>query len=176
MPLHVKTIVEAVLGESCSVCTEEGTTYRTYFEAGEHSGYGPNVCRECLLGGCVSRQSLDDPAPQRSGAAPPTKSRRKSVQKQEREMAELIGGRTQKASGAMASAKGDVRLKGVLRGEMKSTVNASFSLKREYLTKIRSECTGRERPFLTVRFLNDRTLAPIEDWVLIPLEDWEPKK
>jgi hypothetical protein len=70
------------------------------------------------------------------------------VSRQERETAELIGGRVQKASGAMLSAKGDVRLKGVLRGEMKSTEKKSFILKRAVLDKIRSECVGGRSRFL----------------------------
>jgi hypothetical protein len=68
------------------------------------------------------------------------------VARQERETAELIGGNVQKASGAMLAAKGDVRLKGVLRGEMKSTEKKSF-----YLLRV----------FKATRFIFSRPTPPI---------------
>jgi hypothetical protein len=98
---------------------------------------------------------------------------RRSVKRQEMEVAELIGGRMQCASGALAGYKGDVRKKGELRGEMKQTGKASITLKREVLDKIRSECVGRERPFVGLRFVNPHTMATEDEWVAIPIEDWD---
>jgi hypothetical protein len=155
--------------EDCGVVTE---VIRFFFMSGDSSGYSPFLCPACLIKNSVRDVPMYVPEKE-SNQKPPTRQRRKTVQKHEREMATLIGGRTQKASGALASAKGDVRCKGVLRGEMKSTVKRSFTIKREILDKIRSECTGIEKPFVALRFMHPQTLAAEDDWVLIPLEHWE---
>jgi hypothetical protein len=65
-----------------------------------------------------------------------------------------------------------VRKAGELRGEAKATTKKSFTLTREILDKIRSECVGAERPFVHLKFLNPHTLASEDDWIIIPLEDW----
>lgn len=76
----------------------------------------------------------------------------------------------------MPSAKGDVRRKGALRGEMKSTEKGSFIIKRSVLDKIRGECVGAEKPFVTVRFIHPITMATEDEWVIIPIEHWEHNK
>ena len=50
-----------------------------------------------------------------------SKRQKKISAKQERRMAEDLGGRVQPASGAMKHAKGDVRVMGVVRAEAKFT-------------------------------------------------------
>ena len=172
MPLQV-TMTEEVFWGGCSNCEHVGWVTRFFVEAQMHSGNTPALCTSCK--GVPRRTVLDEP-PQDKGPRPPSRQRRRMVNKQERETAELIGGRVQKASGAMASAKGDVRLKGVLRGEMKSTEKRSFILKREVLDKIRGECVGAERPFLSVRFIHPITMAAEDEWVVIPIEHWEHNK
>lgn len=170
MPLQVMMTEETVVGV-CEGCGRTDHLQRFFVETKEHSGNTPALCLRCRQGAPI-RADLAD-AEQSAGPRPPSRRRRKAVSRQERETAELIGGRVQKASGAMLSAKGDVRLKGVLRGEMKSTEKKSFILKRAVLDKIRSECVGGEKPFLTVRFIHPVTMATEDEWVLIPIENWE---
>lgn len=158
----------------CEMCgAHSPVAYAMHVESASGFGQGPSMCLSCFTksGGQFACNLEPPPAPSNT----PSRFRRRAVQKQERDMAEKIGGRVQKASGALAFAKSDVVKKGVLRGEMKSTKNASFSLKREYLDKIRSECQGRERPFLALRFVNPSTFATEDEWIMIPIEDWDAK-
>ena len=134
-------------------------------------GDSPYLCPQCLYKTALGVE-LTGP-PQDRGAKPPSKNLRKAAQRQEKEMAELIGGKRQKGSGAVPSHKSDVRLKGKLRGETKLTTKKAFTLKRAVLDKIRSECVGAERPFVGLRFVNPCTMAVEDEWVIIPLEDWE---
>lgn len=54
-------------------------------------------------------------------------------------MARDIGGRVQPASGALSAFKGDVRHRGVVRGEAKTTSKDRYTLKFADLLKIREE-------------------------------------
>lgn len=80
-------------------------------------------------------------------------SQRKS-QQQERRVAEELGGRTQPGSGSGDFAKGDVRVKGEIRAECKTTSAASYSLKLADLVKIHREAAlGKlEMPVMSVQF------------------------
>jgi hypothetical protein len=169
VPLHL--IPEVSSEHPCANCGAHGAVIRFYVELADLRGETAYVCRNCV-GHMVQQAELEGP-PQEWGARPPSRQMRKTSQRQEREMAQLIGGRRQKGSGALVGDKGDVRLQGVLRGEMKLTSKRSFSLTREVLDKIRSECVGRERPFVGLRFINPDTHATEDEWVVIPLEDWE---
>lgn len=91
--------------------------------------------------------------------------------RQENRIARDIDGRRQKASGATAHAKGDVRKAGSLRIEAKYTTAKSFSLKLADLVKIRSECTGRETPAFQITFM-DRERRPIDEWMAVPYSVW----
>jgi len=155
----------------CEFCNAYCITTTFYVEFGDLRGETPHLCQSCLIQG-TQRVELEGP-PQEKGARPPSRQMRKTSQKQELETAELIGGRRQKGSGALLGNKGDVRLPGVLRGEMKFTTKRSFTLTREVLDKIRSECVGKERPFVGLRFVDPDTRATEDEWVIIPLEDWE---
>lgn len=76
--------------------------------------------------------------------------------KQEREVAHRVGGRVTPASGAR-DVKGDVRVKGVLRIECKTTKNKSFSVTQEMLDKIEeAACSGGELPIMVIEFIDDR--------------------
>lgn len=108
--------------------------------------------------------------PQKGGVS---RERKRRANKQERDLANTIGGKQQKGSGSQLHAKGDVRKKGVFRVECKSTTAQSFSMKREILDKISSECLGMERPALDVLFLNDKTLREEDRWVAIPFLHFE---
>ncbi len=117
----------------------------------------------------LTRETFTSPTPK--GGVP--KARQKRASKQEASLASAVGGKTQKGSGNQLSAKGDVRKKGIFRLECKSTTNKSFSMTREILDKISSECLRLERPGLDVLFLNPTTLREEDRWVAIPFSDFE---
>jgi len=103
---------------------------------------------------------------------PPTKRMRKHVRESERQIGKDIGGRAQPASGALPGMKGDARARGRVRVESKTTKTLSYSVDRRELNKIRSECTGLEKPVFVVEFVNPTTLREEDKWVLVPYEDW----
>jgi hypothetical protein len=74
--------------------------------------------------------------------------------RQEKEIAKRIGGRVTRGSGC-GNEKGDVRVKGVVRLEAKTTMAKSFSVTLEMIGKIEDAavCSG-ELPVLVVEFLN----------------------
>lgn len=101
---------------------------------------------------------------------PPPRTSLQNAQKQERENARRYGGRVTVGSGNRVE-KGDVRVKGKLRMECKSTKHASFSVTRDMLEKIEREAgMAGEIPALVVRFLEgghtSDELAVVPMWVL----------
>lgn len=89
--------------------------------------------------------------------------------KSEARLAKEFGGRERPASGAMVGAKGDIDLGDFLL-EAKSTVNASLSVKLDWLIKISKEAMMEGKtPALSVSFVDDDGKA-VKDgaWVLIP--------
>jgi Holliday junction resolvase len=91
--------------------------------------------------------------------------------KQERELAQRLGGKTTPASGAL-DIKGDVRIKSVARLECKTTANKSFSVTREMVRKIEEAALGAgEVPALVIEFLSqtgtpESSVAVVPVWVL----------
>lgn len=99
-------------------------------------------------------------APLVEGLAPRRKALRANKRlsvKQEVDLAEELGWRTQPGSGNQRGAKGDVRGKNIGRLEAKFTSADSFSLKYDELEKIEGECTGFERPVFVIDFLEPGT-------------------
>lgn len=97
---------------------------------------------------------MDVPAPKRLTAEAGHSHRRSKVQ--ERKTAERFGATVTKRSGAGAFEKGDVRLKGVMRLEAKTTRHKSFSVTTEMIGKI--EDTGAmagEIPVIEVELDNE---------------------
>lgn len=107
------------------------------------------------------------------GASPPSKAMKRMSQKQERRNAELLGGRTQPMSGASSRAKGDVRKFGEYRGESKFTFAGSYSLTREVLDKITSECKHGEKPLLFLDFKNKENGRTRGSYVVLHESDFE---
>ena len=88
--------------------------------------------------------------------------------KQEREIAKSLGGRLVPASGAGAT-KGDVRIKGVVRIEAKTTKNKSYALTVETVDKIEMAATGvNEMPVLIIEF-NDGNGRKIKELAVMPI-------
>lgn len=110
------------------------------------------------------------------GRSAPSKKIRKRSLKQEREIAELVGGRTQPGSGNQTHAKGDVRKKGKYRIEAKLTTSEQYTLKRSILDKISSECSYGESPVLVIEFIDGVTHRKKASYVVLPIEDWEKKE
>lgn len=80
------------------------------------------------------------------------KENKRISQAQEVDLAEELGGRVQKASGALAGSKGDVRVKGKYRIEAKFTKAGSYKLELDDLYKIMSECGAGEKAVFVIDF------------------------
>ena len=93
--------------------------------------------------------------------------------KAEKDTCERFGGRMTPASGA-TGIKGDFTF-GDKMVEVKSTVNETLPLKKEWLHKLRRESTEvNKEPVLAVAFIDSKTnkITPDGNWVLIPEDDY----
>lgn len=106
------------------------------------------------------------------GRVPPSKRIKKRARREEELIAEQVGGKRQKGSGALPWAKGDVRKKGHLRIESKTCKVKQYTVTRHELDKIRGECGMNEKPAFVITFIHPQTLRQEDKWVLIPYEDW----
>lgn len=103
---------------------------------------------------------------------PSPKLMKRKTMKQEERVAASMGGHRQKGSGALPWRKGDGCVKGKYRIENKMRFGAlSYTLKREELNKIRSECDPGETPLFQVDFA-DRGGHVEDSWILVPYEHW----
>lgn len=95
------------------------------------------------------------------------KKRRKKSIGQENRVAKVLGGRRQKASGALPGAKGDVR--GVeLLAECKRTDKKSISITIEYLQKITQEAGYYGKiPCVAIEIESPPKFVN-KDWILLP--------
>lgn len=94
------------------------------------------------------------------------KQRAKSI-KQENRVAKAIGGRRQKASGALPGNKGDVRSVELL-GECKRTDKKSISITLEYLAKITKEASFYNKiPCVAIEIETPPKFVN-KDWVMVP--------
>ncbi len=87
---------------------------------------------------------------------------------QEGELAARFGGKLVKGSGCGFD-KGDVRVRGKVLIEAKTTERKSFSVTREIIDKLESAaCSNGEIPVLVVEFIGERkqTLCVIPEWAL----------
>ncbi len=95
----------------------------------------------------------------------------KRAPQQERELSKRIGGAVVRGSGC-GNEKGDVRVKGVLRIEAKTTSRASFSVTRKMIQKIQTAAVScGESPAIIVEFLSaegkpELEVAVVPVWVL----------
>lgn len=102
-------------------------------------------------------------------------------QRQEASVADDIGGRVQVASGATEFAKGDVRQRGKLRVECKTTSKKSYPLKLSEIMKIQEEALmgNMEEWAMQVEFQgqlgNSRKVAVIDWQTYLDLRDREEK-
>jgi translation elongation factor EF-Tu-like GTPase len=84
----------------------------------------------------------------------------------EREIAARVGGKVTSGSGNKME-KGDVRLRGVVRIEAKTTKNASFSVTLEMIEKIENAAlSADELPIIVIEF--NREGKPLKQIVVAP--------
>jgi hypothetical protein len=127
-------------------------------------------CGDCLVNR-VMTGVLAEPKTKKRKA--PSRRMKQLADKQEREVMDDLGGRTQPASGARSGYKGDGRVYDRFRVEAKFTFAKAFSLTRAVLNKIRGECAGKETPALVVDFKDKRTGRTDDRWVVIPYKVWK---
>lgn len=168
MHIHVSLINDRYLS-TCSKCEAYARITKFHIFAGTGHSVSPAFCNECMPDEIAFDVEQADMTPDKQ--APGKKTKRLS-QKQERRIAEDIGGRTQPGSGNQAHAKGDVRKKGEFRVEAKFTKSKQFILKREELDKISGECAHKEKPVFQIDFRNSTTSKVEDSWVAIPYLDW----
>jgi hypothetical protein len=86
---------------------------------------------------------------------------------QERETAKRIGGKVTKGSGS-GDERGDVRLRGFVRVENKTTKHRSFSVTDELISKLEGAVFGAgEVPVLQIELaLGQRKVLVLPDWAL----------
>jgi len=99
----------------------------------------------------------------RRSAEPTTRSR---SDRQERFNARSVGGRVTANSGAGRD-KGDVKVRGLLREEDKTTGKTSYVLKRADLRKIAAAAQGDEIPVMSIAFednLNEQFVVVPRGW------------
>lgn len=166
--MHIRLSPEMKTG-TCHLCSTPGPVLMFFIQVGDsHIAETWDVCTPCLAKHhiIVELEQLDPGVRKRT----PKNDKRASM-KQEQKLADSVGGVRQKGSGALPWAKGDVRKRGELRGEAKQTRAKQYTVKREDLDKIRSECSFGEDPFLAVWFC-DQNWKPEDKWVLVPEAIW----
>lgn len=86
---------------------------------------------------------------------------------QEKAAAKRMGARQVKGSGS-GFEKGDVRLKGILRLEAKTTKHASFSVTEEMIDKVENACNGAgEVPVIEIEILGgQRRVYVVPAWAV----------
>lgn len=170
MPLSVEVSVISSIG-GC-VCGVHGALQSLVLTAGDATDQTPSLCSACVQG---EEHTLILMEVHRSAKGAPSAKVKKRSKKQERTvMDSLPGGRVQPGSGSRPGYKGDGRVYNRIRVEMKSTTKQDMSIvDRNVLNKIRSECTGREKPIVVVDFA-DKKSGRVEDrWALIEFKELE---
>lgn len=100
----------------------------------------------------------------------------RNAPKQERKLADRVGGRLVPRSGA-GHVKGDVRVQRILRIEAKTTQAKSFSVTREMIDKIETAAVSSgELPFIVIEFIDAagrklKEMAVCPTWVLDTLRE-----
>ena len=168
--MHLSVITEPGMGTCACGATTRGVRLHV-FSSGA-GAEGPFYCMACLLRDDISSDiELEVPEAEESDKRKILRVQKKRSQEQELELAEELGAQMQKASGAMAGSKGDVRKKGVIRIEAKYTEWSSYSLKLEDLHKISSECRGREKPIFVIDFVERTTRRLTDRFAVVPFYD-----
>lgn len=93
--------------------------------------------------------------------------------RQEKELATRVGGNVVKGSGR-GMEKGDVRAKGILRVEAKTTTKGSFRVTRDMLDQIEAAgYSAGEIPIMAIEFISPTTGRPLGAFAIAPLSTLE---
>ena len=106
--------------------------------------------------------------PKRLGGGSNTTASHRRSKVQEKEAASRLGGRVTKASGAGAFEKADVRVKGILRVEAKTTKHSSFRVTSELIDLIEQQAAiAGEYPAMEIEIEGGaRRVYVVPSWVL----------
>lgn len=159
---------------TCSRCGAAGILVLAFAVVTEtHSGEADALCQGCLFDYNGVRTDIpmqplvEGPPPRRKAL----RANKRLSQRQEVDIAEELGWRTQPGSGNQRGAKGDVRGKNIGRVEAKFTQAASFALKYDELQKIAGECTGFEKPVFVIDFLEPGTRKLRDRYAVFQFDD-----
>jgi len=155
----------------CSKCSADGPVVSFTLSAGTGVEDTDRYCVRCL--NADNEIVVDVVQAVIPTGGPPTRKMRKVSDRQERRIAESIGGRTQPGSGNQSGAKGDVRKRGEHRIEAKGVYSSQYILRRQVLDKIRGECDRKEQPALVLDFTDRPTGRVLDSWTIIPTAQWE---
>lgn len=109
-------------------------------------------------------------------AEPPKNVRReirRISRRQERRIADGVGGKVQPGSGSIPGKKGDVVRPGDLRIEGKFTYASQYTLRLDTMHKIASEAEGSEVPAVVVHFVDKSSGRTLEELAVLFRSDWE---
>jgi uncharacterized membrane protein len=169
--VRLSLTLEGFPNRDCSRCNaKDVVTLAFTVITEEHSGEAAELCLECVCKG----GSTDIPMAMLAEKPSKRKAFRKIKKvslKQEVEVNELLGARTQPGSGNQRGAKGDGRRVGDIRTEQKFTVAESFSLKLEELWKIASEAHHGEMPVFVIDYKEPGTSKLRDRFVVLPFND-----
>jgi len=169
--MRVSVIPETQHGV-CEGCHLPGAVTTFTITVGTGTESSPPLCAGCLRAKGEVTVDVDQPVPD-TRPGPPDHRVKRTSRRNEQDIAVRIGGRRQPGSGAIPGFKGDVRVRGHLRVELKDSFSKQFILTTAVLDKIRGECDRAERPALIVSFRDRHTHELRESWALIPVEHWE---
>lgn len=158
-------------GGICSSCKHQATPLLSIHLSKDTTD---PLCLSCAETGEVEGfLVLAEPEPIKTGPRPPSRAVKLRSKKRELRIAEDLGGRRQKASGALPWAKGDVRVRGRWRIDDKMTESLGFTVTRGLLTKVRSECGQGEKMAIVIGFHNKLNKKQEDQVVVIDYETFK---
>lgn len=169
--MHLSLTLEGFPGRDCSRCGARDTITLAFTVITEDaSGDAAELCLKCAVKG----GTVDVPLTPLTGKASKKKTFKKIKKvslKQEVEVCEALGARTQPGSGNQAGAKGDGRRIGELRIEAKFTAADSYSLKREELLKLLGEATQGELPIFVIDYKEPGSNKLRDRYAVVPFDE-----
>ena len=169
--MRLSLSLEAFPNRNCSRCGAKDVVTLSFTAiTDEHTGDAPELCLRCACQGGTVDVPLTVLA-KRPSRRKAFKKAKKTSLKQEVEVCELLGARTQPGSGNQPGAKGDGRRKGELRIEAKFTKARSYSLKLEELDKLMGEAAQGELPVFVIDYLDPGTSKLRDRYAVLPFSD-----
>jgi hypothetical protein len=169
--VQLSLTLEGFPNRDCSRCNAKDVITLSFTAiTDEHTGEAAELCLHCACqGGSVDIPLV--PLAEKPSKRKAFRKIKKVSLKQEVEVNELLGARTQPGSGNQRGAKGDGRRVGDIRTEQKFTVAESFSLKLDELWKIAGEATRGEMPVFVIDYRFPGTSKLRDRFVVLPFND-----